>query len=105
MAENWKFTVYCDKCHAGQHFEGSSPADCAYKAQHEGWTDYNGKTLCERCQQKCELVVGLKPTEEQINEIISKMPGEYADFYYWGTSNEITRFIILEWERIRGAKK
>ena len=46
-----------------------------------------------------------KPTEEQINEIISKMPGEYADFYFWGTSNEITRFIILEWEKIRGANK
>lgn len=104
MAENWKFTVYCDKCHAGQHFEGSSPADCAYKAQHEGWADYNGKTLCERCQQKRELVAGLKPTEEQIHEIMAKIPGEYADFFVWGSSYDIARFIILEWEKIRSTK-
>lgn len=45
------------------------------------------------------------PTEEQINEIISKMPSEYAEFYFWGTSNEITRFIILEWEKIRSIQK
>lgn len=42
------------------------------------------------------------PTKEQTYEIISKMPSEYADFYCWGMSAEITEFIITEWEKIRG---
>lgn len=45
------------------------------------------------------------PTKEQIYEIIKKMPGEYADFYFWGMSDEITEFIITEWEKIRNSPK
>ena len=41
------------------------------------------------------------PTKEQIYEIIKKMPSEYSEFYFWGTADEITEFIITEWEKIR----
>lgn len=46
-----------------------------------------------------------KPTEEQIYEIRAKIPSEYADFFVWGSSCDIIRFIILEWEKIREVNK
>lgn len=45
------------------------------------------------------------PTKEQICEIMSKMPSDYADFCAWGMSPEITEFIITEWEKIRNSHK
>ena len=53
MSQEWVLTCYCDKCHAGQHFEGNSVADCVYQAQHEGWLEYDkGKLLCKKCQER-----------------------------------------------------
>jgi hypothetical protein len=51
MAEKWELTVYCDKCHAGAHYQGNTVGNCAYQAQREGWFQYdNGLTLCKHCQ-------------------------------------------------------
>lgn len=56
MSQEWVLTCYCDKCHAGQHFEGNSVADCVYQAQHEGWIECDkGKLLCEKCQERTRV--------------------------------------------------
>ena len=45
------------------------------------------------------------PTKEQISEIMSKFPSEYAYFFVWGKSAEITEFIITEWEKLKNSPK
>lgn len=52
MAEKWKLTAYCDKCHCGMFFEGDTPGNCAYQAQKEGWIYKNEQLLCDRCFKK-----------------------------------------------------
>ena len=53
MSLEWMLTCYCDKCHAGQHFEGKTVLACCWQAQHEGWLeDNNGTVLCKKCQER-----------------------------------------------------
>ena len=53
MSQKWVLTFYCDKCHAGQHFEGKSVIECCVKAQHNGWVEDNkGITWCKECLER-----------------------------------------------------
>ena len=53
MSRKWVLTCYCDKCGAGQHFEGKSVLECCVKEQHNGWGEDNkGRTLCKDCIER-----------------------------------------------------
>ena len=92
----------CATCKLSQfiHKGDNSKWYCTIKEKHSRLFPTKRPTWCPL--QECEHYT--KPTEKQAREIMAKMPGEYADFCVWGLSNEITRFIILEWERIRRTK-
>ena len=52
MSQEWVFTCYCDKCHAGQHFEGETAMECSRQAAEEGWTKIGNIILCQRCKDR-----------------------------------------------------